>query len=56
MMYGFVVVAWLIFGNDHAVPFATMDACMEAEKVAEMDIKYSNDYIMCVPTGAKETR
>lgn len=52
--YGFVVVAWLIFPwNDGqvAIPFATMDACMQAMRVAAGNA-FKPTY--CAPTGAKE--
>jgi len=53
MLYGFVVMAWLITPIDGAgkIPFASMAACERAKPVIAAFYAYKQAF-NCVPTGA----
>ena len=57
MMYGFVVMAWLISGP-LMIPFASMEACVKAQSVKSEYAKKNKmallDNTICLATGAEE--
>lgn len=55
MMYGFVVIVWLIFPNGASIPFTTMEACESARlKIEDVKVMWKSQKIdpQCLPTGA----
>lgn len=58
MMYGFVVVAWLMFPNGSSTPFPSMEACEEARVQILIEKerwwkyqRYNFKQIACLPSG-----
>lgn len=56
-MYGFTVMAWLVFATKNLdqqptyIAFASMESCYAAKKVLDEEYRYP---IICVPSGVSK--
>lgn len=56
LLYGFVVVAWLVIpGQQLMVPFVSMEACEIGLHKAKKGLRalFPARYLICISTGAK---